>query len=116
MKSKIIYGLNILWTSIISFTFSFCFGLIFLDITGHSKGYAYDLGPEKDISIMSGCVELLIWLVVSLPSIIYAFKETSKKGKRYIMALIAWYMCLMVIGVYLMFGGWSVYIKEVFNV
>lgn len=80
MKNKIIYGLNFIWTNIIAFSFPVCFGWIFLDITAHTKGYAYDLGSEKDISILFGFIELLIWLILALPSNIYIFKMNKKKG------------------------------------
>jgi hypothetical protein len=50
MKSKIIFCLNFLWASVIAFSFPLCFDLIHMNITGHSKGYDYDLGSEKDIS------------------------------------------------------------------
>ncbi|HAJ98201.1 MAG TPA: hypothetical protein DCO72_10755 [Ruminococcus sp.] len=115
MKGKIIYCLNFLWASFIAFSFPMCFGWIFLDITGHSKGYSYDLGAEKDVSIMLGCIELLIWLVLSLPSNIYVFLKTKKKGKLYLFVLIALYMILAVIGIYLI-GGWSAYSEAIFNI
>lgn len=91
MKSKIIYCLNFLWTSFVAFTFPICFGWIFLDITGHSKGYSYDLGSEKDVSIMLGCIELLIWLALALPSNIYVFRKTMGKGKTYLLIPIILY-------------------------
>ena len=75
MISKIKYCLNLIWTSLLAYSFPICFELIYLDITGHSKGYGYDLGSEKDISIMSGCVELLIWLILAVPSTLIAFGE-----------------------------------------
>lgn len=115
MKGKIIYCLNFLWISFIAFSFPFCFGWIFLDITGHSKGYSYDLGSEKDISIMLGCIELVIWLVLSLPSNIYVFKKTKKKGKLYLLIPIIVCIALAVLSVYIM-GGWSLYLKGVFNI
>ena len=115
MKSKIIYCLNFLWTSFVAFSFPICFGLIFLDITGHAKGYGYDLGSEKDVSIMLGYIELLIWLALALPSIIYVFRKTITKGKKYLLIPIALYMALAVICI-IVIGGWSEYIKGVFNI
>ena len=49
-----------IWEAIIAYTAPMCIGLIYMDITGHSKGYAYDLGSEADISVAIGCVELII--------------------------------------------------------
>jgi hypothetical protein len=116
MKSKIIYYLNFLWTSFVAFTFPICFGWIFLDITGHSKGYSYDLGSEKDVSIMLGCIELLIWLALALPSNIYVFRKTMGKGKAYLLIPIILYIALAVICVMLTHGGWTSYANEVFNI
>ena len=115
MKSKIIYCLNFLWTSIIAFSFTICFGCIFLDITGHSKGYSYDLGSEKDVSILFGCVELLIWIALALPSNIYVLQKTMKKGKLFLLIHIALYISLAIICIFIT-GGWSEYSKAVFNI
>ncbi|MBR1555627.1 MAG: hypothetical protein IJ644_09605 [Oscillospiraceae bacterium] len=115
MKSKMIYCLIFLWTSFIAFSFPICFGWIFLDITGHSKGYSYNLGSEKEVSVMLGCIELLIWLVLSLPSNLYIFQKTIKKGKLYLLIPIAIYVTLATICICLT-GGWSAYLKGVFNI
>lgn len=115
MRNKIIYCLNFIWASFVAFSFPFCFAWIFLDITGHAKGYSYNLGPEKDVSIMLGCIELLIWFILAAPSNIYVFNKTEKKGKRYLFIPIILYIVLAVICIYLM-GGLSAYIKGVFNV
>ena len=112
MKSKIIYCLNFLWTGFIAFSFPICFGWIFLDITGNSKGYSYDLGSEKDVSI----IELLIWFALALPSNIYVFRKTLGKGKAYLLIPIVLYIALAVICVMITHGGWASYEKEVFNV
>ena len=116
LKSKIIYCLNFLWASFIAFSFPICFGWIFLNITGHSKGYNYDLGSEKDVSVMIGCIELLIWLALAVPSNIYVFRKTSGKGKVYLLIPIALYIALAVICVMIIFGGWTSYSKEIFNI
>ncbi len=115
MKSKIIYWLNFLWSCIIALTFPICFGLIFLNITGHSKGYSYDLGSEKDVSVLLGIIELIIWLVIAMPSGIYVFSKIKKKGKKYLLLLIALHLLFAVGDVFLM-GGFAAYVKAVFNI
>lgn len=115
MKSKIIYCLNFLWASFIAFSFPICFGWIFLDITGHSKGYSYNLGSEKDVSILFGCFELIIWFVLALPSNIFVFKRTVKKGKLFLLIHIALYFSLAIVCIFII-GGWSEYSKVVFNI
>lgn len=115
MKKRMIYCLHFLWASLVAFSFPFCFARIFLDITGHAKGYSYNLGSEKELSILFGCIELLIWLIAAVPSNVYVFHKTAQKGKRYLIIPILLYMVLAVICIVLM-GGLSAYMKEVFHI
>ena len=41
-------------------------GLVYMDLTGHGKGYAYDLGAETDISVIFGVVLLLILSLIHI--------------------------------------------------
>lgn len=110
MKKKIIFAINALWSAIIAFSFPICLGIIYVDISGHSKGYDYDLGSEKSISIMFGVIELIIWLILAIPSNVYTLKKLAKKNK----CLFILYFILFVIlsGVcILLLGGWNEYIK-----
>lgn len=116
MKNKIIYWLSFLWSSVMAFFFPICFYIIFTFITGHSKGYDYDLGSEKDISIMLGCFTLLIWLALALPTNIYLFVKTAKKGKFYLLIPITLFIILAVLCIFVYFGSWSAYSKAVFNI
>ncbi len=104
MKSKILFGLSFLWSGIVAFTLPVCIGWIYMDITGHSKGYSYDLGDEKSISILMGVIELFIWLVLALPSNIYLFGKIKKK-KNVLIVLTA-FAGLFLLCVYLI-GGWT---------
>ncbi len=106
MKSKIIYCLNFLWASIIAFSFPICLGFIYQEITGHAKGYGYDLGSEADVSIMLGCIYLLIWLALAVPSNIYVFKKTKEKGTFYLIIPIIVFIILCIICIHLI-GGWN---------
>ena len=115
MKSKIIFVLNYLWCLLIALVFPYSFAWIFLDITGHSKGYDYDLGPEKDFSVMLGFVELLIWLLIALPSNIYEFKRLKNRSKLLVVANIVLYISLAALIILIKFG-WYDYLKDVFNI
>lgn len=110
MKNKFKYIFNFLWSGLIAFSLPVCIAIIYADITGHSKGFGYDLGPEKDISIMIGCIELIIWLVLALPSNIFVFRKTREKGSRYLIITYAVFIFLAVLCIYLI-GGWSEYTK-----
>ncbi len=116
MKNKIIYWLSFLWSSLIAFFFPICFYIIFTFITGHSKGYSYDLGSEKDISIMLGCFALLIWLVLALPSNIYLFVKTAQKCKFYLLIPIVLFIILATLGLFVYFGSWAEFSRLTFNV
>ncbi len=116
MKNKIIYVLSFLWSSVMAFFFPIFFNIIFLCITGHSKGYAYDLGSEKDISIIFGCFALLIWLALVLPSNIYLFNKTAKKGKLYLIIPIVLFIILATLCIFAYYGNWAAYSKAVFNI
>ena len=99
-----------------AYSFSMWFAFIYLFLTGHSKGYSYDLGAEKDFSIFLGCVGLLIWMVLSIPSYIYLVKKTYIKGKVYILVVVGFHIVLALIGLLIIFGSWAVYLKGVFNI
>ena len=116
MKSKIIFGINLVWASFTAFVFPFCFAWIYLDITGHSKGYDYDLGPEKDVSQMLGAVELIIWALLVLPSTFYVFRKAIQKGKFYILLLSAFFIILAIVFILFIWGGFYPYLHEVFNI
>ena len=115
MKKRIAYCVSLLWTSLAAFAFPIAFGWIFLDITGHSKGYSYDLGPEKDISVMTGVFELIVWLVLTLPSGVYLFAGTAKKSKAWVLVLAVFFIALAAAGIAAI-GGWREYLREVFNI
>ena len=116
MKHKLIPGLNCLWAGFTAFTFPICFLLIYLDLTGHGKGYSYDLGPEKDISVMFGIFELLVWLALALPSNIYVLRRAAKKNRLLLIAALVLYAALAAACILAVFGGWGKYAKEVFNI
>ncbi len=116
MKRRICYVLNLIWTGVIAFTFPLSFAWIFLDITGHAKGYDYDLGSEADVSVMLGCIELLIWLVLAVPSSVYVFLRTKEKGWRYVLLWAAGCITLAAVQIFLFYGGVPLYLEEVFNI
>lgn len=96
-----------LWLAAAAFTMPVSIGWIALDITGHSKGYSYDLGPQKDISVMLGVFELFMWLLLVVPCGIYVFRRLWRYFRiKGIVAGIAAMVLLFLIMIYLM-GGWG---------
>ncbi|MDE6102320.1 MAG: hypothetical protein K2F73_05030 [Ruminococcus sp.] len=104
MKSKILFGLSFLWSGFVAFTLPVCMGWIYMDITGHSKGYDYNLGDEKSISILMGIVELIIWLLFAVPSNIYLFRKINRKINVFV--VLTAFAGLFVLCVNLI-GGWT---------
>lgn len=54
---------------------------IFYFITGNGKGFGYDLRGEKDLYIISGAIQLIIYLLVTVPVFVYLIQIFRKKGK-----------------------------------
>lgn len=104
MKDKILLGLNFLWSGIIAFTLPICMGWIYMDITGHSKGYSYDLGDQKSISILLGFIELIIWLLLAVPSNVYLFIKVKKKIIPVIIFAGLFVLCVNFMGGWAEFG------------
>ena len=84
-------------------------GCIYMDFTGHGKGYAYELGDEADIYVLFGVLELLLWLLAILPVII----SLCKKG-YYQKRAIVWLPFLAFAGFFaagIGIIGWNEFIK-----
>lgn len=107
--SKVKFLIAAIWQGVLSFISPVCIGLIYMDITGHSKGYSYDLGLERDISIMSGCVELLLWIAATVPSMIWLSKKLYQKKKIFAMIPITCFFLLFGIGI--LYFGWDEFLS-----
>ncbi len=107
MNQQIKFLLTALWSGIIAFTFPICLGIIYMDITGHGKGYGYNLGSEKDIHIFFGFIELIIWLALAVPPNIYLLRQLRNKKPSFIFIPVLAYIVLFILCVYLVIGGWG---------
>ena len=101
MKEKLGLFIASIWTILVGLRSPFYIGSTFMCITGHSKGYDYDLGSEKDISILWGCILLIIWLIAILPTIFLCKKLYEKKKSYALIPIIAFTICFF-IGILLM--------------
>lgn len=99
----------IIWFSLISLSSPLWVGIIYMWITGHSKGYGYDLGSEADISVFLGCVFLLFWLLAILPATISLCKKCRCKKES-----LTWLPLLAFVGLFvagICFLGWNEFIR-----
>lgn len=81
MGPRVFLSFALLWHSAVSLLSAHYLGLAYMFITGHSKGYAYDLGSEKDVSIVFGIILLFIWLVTFLPVFGWLTKRFYREKK-----------------------------------
>lgn len=111
MKEKIIYLLGLVWNCFTAFSFPICLALIFTSVTGNSKGYDYDLGAEREVSVLVGLVMLIIWLFLAVPSGVYVFRKTAEKSSYLLIPLMSVYLLLAVICVFMVAGSFSEYLR-----
>lgn len=80
-----------------------------MNITGHGKGYAYDMGSEADIAVFSGVVLLLLWLLAILPVTISLCKKCRRKKKSLTWLPLLAFAALFAGGICIL--GWNEFIK-----
>lgn len=101
--------LSIIWFLFVSLSSPFWIGIIYMDITGHGKGYAYNMGSETDIAVFLGVVELLLWLLAILPVTISLCKKCCQKKKSLVWLPFLVFTGLFVLGICVL--GWNEFIK-----
>lgn len=71
----------LIWQALMGLVSPIWCTVIFYFITGNGKGFGYDLGDERDIYILSGSIQLVIYLLAVIPVCIYLIRVFRKKGK-----------------------------------
>lgn len=74
-----------IWHGILGLAFPIVFGITFMLLTGHGKGYDYNLGSEVSVSVAIGLFLSLIWLLISLPSFMWTLFRYCEHKKKYIL-------------------------------
>ncbi len=64
---------------------------------------------------MFGCAELVLWLALTLPSLIYVIVKTKQRGIMFLLLVILLWILLFVLCI-MMTGGFPRYIGIVFNI
>lgn len=92
-RIKIIF--SVFWFAFVSVISPAWMGLIYMNITGHGKGYAYDMGSEADIAVFFGIVELILWLIAFVPVMIsLCKKDMSIKSYLYVFHFLCFFCYL----------------------
>lgn len=106
---KVKTAISTIWFLFVSLFSPLWIGSIYMNITGHSKGYGYDLGSESDIAVFFGVVELLLWLLAILPVTFSLCKKCCHKKKSLVWLPLLAFTVLFVFGICIL--GWNEFIK-----
>lgn len=101
--------ISIIWFWFVSLFSPIWIGCIYMNITGHSKGYAYDMGAEADIGVFLGVILLFLWLLAFLPVTISLCKKSSRIKKSFVWLPILAFAGLFAAGICIL--GWNEFIK-----
>ena len=100
---------SIIWFLLISLSSPLWIGCIYMNITGHGKGYGYDMGSEADIAVLLGVVLLVMWLLAILPVTISLCKKGYCKKKSFVCLRLLAFAVLFAAGIFIL--GWNDFIK-----
>lgn len=106
---KVKTAISIIWFSFVSLTSPLWIGGIYMHLTGHGKGYGYDMGSEADIAVFLGVAALLLWLLAILPVTISLCKKAYHKKKRFVWLPLLAFAGLFAVGICVM--GWNEFLK-----
>lgn len=101
--------ISVMWAVLMGMATPIWIAIIYMDITGHAKGYGYDLGDEKDISIAMGVFELIIWIAAVFPVLISLCRKLYLRDKR--MCLLPVLGFVIIGAVVILLIGWNEYLK-----
>lgn len=106
---KIKMTLAVTWLALVSLISPIWIGIIYMDITGHGKGYSYHLGLETDISVWFGIIELVLWMTAFFPAFIWICVKLFLRKKALAVYPLIIFILLFVTGVLLL--GWNNFVS-----
>ena len=77
-------------------------GIIYMHITGHGKGYGYDMSAESDISVLIGIILLGLWIISIFPAMAWLSKKCYNFKKTFIFAPLIGFVMLFILGIFLL--------------
>lgn len=106
---KVKLVISIIWFLFVSLSSPLWIGCIYMNITGHGKGYAYDMGSEADIAVFFGVLLLLLWLLAILPVTISLCKKIYYKKKSFVWLPLLTFVGFFAVGICIL--GWNEFIR-----
>ena len=106
MKVTFKTAIAFLWSVFSAFISPAWIGLSYMCMTGHGKGYGYDLGSEADISVAIGVLGFILWLGLVLLPFIWLCRRFYKAGKRLLAVPLGGFILFALSGI-LWMGGFE---------
>lgn len=115
MKRKLLFALTFVWSSLAALAFPIAVMLIVPSLAGYSKGWDYDLGEERSVSVLFGIMLLALWNSLTVPPAIYLFSRLGRAGRKPVIAALIWFTALAVLCI-LMTGGFYAFFHSAFHI
>lgn len=97
------------WLSLIGVISPIWTGFIYMNLTGHGKGYDYDMGSEADIAVAIGVLLVFFWLLAVLPAMILLCRKFFLYRKLFILIPIFGFVFLYCVGIQMI--GWGAFLE-----
>ena len=97
------------WLAFVSVISPVWLGIAYMYGTGHGKGYGYNLGSEADISAGLGMIFLGLWILATVPAMLWLRGKLRQKRKALGFLPAAGFLALFALAVCLM--GWGEFIS-----
>lgn len=98
---KIKLGAASFWIILMGFISPIWIGATYMDITGHGKGYGYDMGSEADIAVFFGFIMLMIWLIAVIPVITWLCHKCYIFNKVFVLFPVIIFILCFITGVFI---------------
>lgn len=101
--------IGFIWLGIMGFLSPVWFGLIYMDITGHGKGFGYDMGSEAEVAVFFGVFELVVWLAVAAPVAVWLCRKCYGMRPLYVVFPVLTFILPFCTTVFAM--GWGEFLR-----
>ena len=97
-----------IWLSIVGIVSPAWIGLAYMNLTGHGKGYAYDMGSEANIAMLLGMILFGVWMVSLFPAMVWLCVKCYRFKKYFIIFPIIGFLLFFVAGIALAGRDWFI--------
>lgn len=98
-----------LWSALISIISPTWLGITYMDLTGHGKGYGYDMGSESEVAVLSGVILLILWFFAFVPAVVSLCRSCYHYNKKSVWIPLIVCFLLFIFGIYIV--GWDDFVS-----